>query len=118
MRTVMQRFEADCGVACVAMLAGVSYEEARAAVYPDGKMRLTSSGKLRAALTKLGRPPVEGNMKAKGRMTLKCLPSDALLKVQPTSCSTKHWVVWDHAEQVKRDPYPLQHRVTHYLLIP
>jgi len=118
MKTVMQQFESDCGVACVAMLAGVSYDEARAAVYPDGKMRLTSSGKLRAALIKLGRTPVEGNMKAIGRKTLKSLPSDALLKVQPTSCSTKHWVVWDHAAQAKRDPYPLRHKVTHYLLVP
>jgi len=120
MRTVKQKAETDCGVSCVAMLADVSYEEARAAVYPDGKMRLTSSGKLRAALTALGRPPVEGRMVSKGRTTLKSLPGDALLKVQPTSCSTKHWVVWDHKKQIKRDPYPwpMRHKVICYLLVP
>lgn len=120
MRTIKQQKGTDCGVGCVAMLAGVSYEEAKEAVYPDGKVRITSSGKLRAALTKLGRPPVEGRMVSKGRTTLNSLPSDALLKVQPSGEKGKHWVVWDHEKQIKRDPYPetMRHKVICYLLVP
>jgi hypothetical protein len=120
MRRVKQKNESDCGVACVAILAGVSYEEAEAAVYGGGRKGLTSSGKLAAALTKLGRPPVEGRMVSKGRTTLKSLPHDALLKVQPLACSTKHWIVWDKKRQIKIDPYPgmMRHKVICYLLVP
>ena len=120
MRTVKQRFATDCGVGCVAMLAGVSYEEAFDAVYPDGKRGITSTNKLRAALTKLGRPPVDGRMVSKKRTKLKSLPNDALLKVQPTTCAGKHWVVWDRKAQKKRDPWrgTLRHKVICYLLVP
>jgi hypothetical protein len=120
MRRVKQANESDCGVACVAMLAGVSYEEAHEAVYGEGRKGLTSSGKLRSALIKLGRPPVEGRMVSIGRTTLASLPQDALLKVQPLTCSTKHWVVWDKKRQMKLDPYPspMRHKVVCYLLVP
>lgn len=120
MRRVVQENNSDCGVACVAMLAGVEYDEAYKAVYGKGRKGLTSSGKLRAALTKLGRPPVEGRMVSKGRTTLKSLPHDALLKVQPLTCSTKHWVVWDKKRQKKLDPYwdKMRHKVICYLLVP
>jgi hypothetical protein len=81
---------------------------------------VTSSGKLRAALIKLGRPPVEGRMVSIGRSTLKSLPHDALLKVQPLTCGTKHWVVWDKKRRMKLDPYPdtMRHKVVCYLLVP
>lgn len=120
MKRVEQKTESDCGVACVAMLAGVSYDEAYEAVYGSGRKGLTSSGKLRAALTKLGRPPVEGRMVSKGRTTLKSLPHDALLKVQPLTCSTKHWVVWDRKRKMKLDTYhsPMRHKTICYLLVP
>lgn len=120
MRRVKQETESDCGPACVAMLAGVTLEEACKAVYGEGRTKLTSSGKLRAALIKLGRPPLEGRMVSKGRTTLKSLPHDALLKVQPLTCSTKHWVVWDKKRQMKLDPYPdtMRHKVVCYLLVP
>jgi hypothetical protein len=102
------------------MLAGVSYEESLKAVYGKRRKGLTSSGKLRAALAKLGRPPVDRRMVSKGRTTLKSLPHDALLKVQPLTCSTKHWVVWDKKRQRKLDPYPeiMRHRVVCILLVP
>ncbi len=45
-------------------------------------------------------------MVSKVRTTLNSLPHDALLKVQPLTCSTKHWVVWDKKGQRKLDPYP------------
>lgn len=120
MRTIKQRGGTDCGVGCVAMLAGVSYEEAFEAVYPDGKRRITSTNKLRAALIKLGRPPVEGRMVSKKTTKLKSLPHDALLKVQPTTSVGKHWVVWDAKHQKKRDPWPepMRHKVVCYLLVP
>lgn len=106
MRRVKQKTEKDCGAACVAMLAGVTLDEAYEAVYGDGRKRVTSAGKLRVALAKLGRPPVEGRMVSIGRTTLKSLPHDALLKVQPLTCSIKHWVVWDKKRQMKLGPYP------------
>ena len=59
-------------------------------------------------------------MVSKGRTTLKSLPHDALLKVQPLTCSTKHWVVWDRKRKLKLDPYydTLRHKVICYLLVP
>lgn len=120
MRRVEQRTESDCGVACVAMLAKVSYEDAYEAVYGSGRKGLTSTNKLRAALVKLGRAPAEGRMVSKRRTTLASLPHDALLKVQPLTCSTKHWVVWDKKRKLKLDPYhsTLRHKVICYLLVP
>jgi hypothetical protein len=120
MRRIQQRNESDCGVACVAMLADVSYEKAYAAVYGNGRRGLTSSGKLAAALRKLGRPPLARRMVPKRRTTLASLPHDALLKVQPSACSTKHWIIWDHKRQIKLDPYPtkMRYKVVCYLLVP
>ena len=39
MELVRQRYKSDCGIACAAMLAGVSYEEASDAAAPLGKRR-------------------------------------------------------------------------------
>jgi len=120
MRRIQQRTESDCGVACVAMLACVSYEDAYKAVYGEGRKGLTSAGKLSAALSRLGRRPVKGRMVSKRMTALRSLPHDALLKVQPLTCSTKHWVVWDKKRQMKLDPYhtTLRHKVICFLLVP
>lgn len=59
-------------------------------------------------------------MVSKRRTTLTSLPHDALLLVQPLTCTTKHWVVWDKRRKLKLDPYhsPLRHKVLRYLLVP
>lgn len=119
MRRVKQRGGSDCGVGAVATLAGVSYEEAFDALYPDGRMRVTSSGKLIAALEKFGRPAAAKRMTAIDR-TLVSLPNDALLKVKVSGSTSIHWVVWDKRRRTKLDPWPepMRHKVTHYLLVP
>lgn len=120
MRRVKQRGGSDCGVGAVASLAGVAYEEAFDAVYPDGKMRITSSGKLIVALERFGRPAAAKRMTAIGRNTLASLPNDALLKVKVSGSTSIHWVVWDKRRKKKLDPWPepMRHKVTHYLLVP
>lgn len=120
MRRVKQRGGSDCGVGAVATLAGVSYEEAFDAVYPDGKMKITSSGKLIAALEKLGRPAAAKRMSSIGTTTMAELPHDALLKVKVSGGSSIHWVVWDKKRKMKLDPWPdpMRHKVMCYLLVP
>lgn len=120
MKGVTQRKGSDCGVGAVATLAGVSYEEAFEVVYPDGVVKVTSSGKLIAALEKLGRPASAKRMSSIGRTTLASLPSDALLKVRVSGSSSIHWVVWDKKRKLKLDPWgePMRHKVLCYLLVP
>ena len=78
MKTVYQENEIGCGIACVAMLGGVTYEEARKILFPKGAIRLTSSGKLFAALKKLGRKPVSNRMISLKHIDLDHLAHDCL----------------------------------------
>ena len=51
---VFQKHEDGCGIACVAMLAGVSYEEACLAIFDDYQGDATSQDDLRWALMGFG----------------------------------------------------------------
>lgn len=120
MKRVKQRKGSDCGVGAVATLAGASYEKAFEVLYPDGVVKITSSGKLIAALGKLGRPASGKRMSSIGRTTLASLTSDALLKVRVSGSTSIHWVVWDKRRKLKLDPWPepMRHKVLCYLLVP
>ena len=95
MRIVKQREENDCGVACVAMLAGTSYEEARTVIYPKGRSKLTKTKDLHEALIKLGRKPLSDRRQPFGSKTPRDLNTDALIFVEmDNGDDSKHWVVW------------------------
>lgn len=106
MKTIKQQDEYDCGVAAVAMLAGVTYEEARTIVYPTGRSRLTKTKDLHAALSRLGREPQSKRRIGFGSKTLTDLDGDALVfvKMGKNGKGNGHWIVWDNAARKARDP--------------
>lgn len=106
MKTIEQRDGNDCGVACVAMLAGVKYKVAHAVIYPEGRSRKTRTKDLHDALVELGRKPLATRRKPFGSKKLADLETDALVFVEIRKIEAKHWVVWDAAKKKVRDPYP------------
>src|SRR5438270_5264491 len=104
MQFIKQHTQSDCGVACVAMLAGVSYEKANKALFPKTSPRITSSGKLAKALRTLGRKPLVDRMISLKRIDFNDLRHDALIGVVMDG-SCKHWVVWDANKRRILDPY-------------
>lgn len=106
MRTIRQEDENGCGVACVAMLAGVTYSEARTIVYPNGRAKLTNTKILRAALLQLGRKPLSETRISLRSKTLDDLDRDALIfvKMGKKGKGNGHWIVWDNAARKERDP--------------
>ena len=105
--TEYQEKENDCGAGAVAMLCGVSYEEAAREVFDGRKPGRTASGRLLKAIKKLGGRPLESRCKARGDTDLTELKNDALLKCQMLDGdkSYTHWAVWDSEGQTIRDPY-------------
>lgn len=118
MRTIKQEDDNGCGVAAVAMLAGVTYGEARAIIYPTGRSRLTKTKDLHKALRKLGRKPQSDRRIAFGAKTLGELDGDAMVfvKMGKRGKGNGHWVVWDHAARKVRDPdKPKNYKLIGYL---
>ena len=120
MKTVTQREENDCGVACVAMLAGVSYAKAHSLIFSSGRSRLTKTKDLHAALSKLGRRPLSARRLPFGSKGLDELVTDALVFVElANGKDSKHWVVWDATAGKIRDPYytKYSYRLRGYLAV-
>lgn len=104
MRRVSQRSTNDCGIACVAMLAGVPYHVARRAVLGEGRLRLTKTRDLRAALIKLGKSPSPDRMKRLRGNQHRTLTETALLKTATRRGGSWHWMVWDPRRGRVLDP--------------
>ena len=106
MRTVKQKAHNDCGVACVAMLADTSYEEAFDTIYPTGRSKLTFTKDLHAALEKLGRKPLLKRRLSFGSKTPDDLETDALIfvKMGKKGKGIGHWIVWDAKAKKLRNP--------------
>jgi hypothetical protein len=102
MRRVKQRTEAGCGIACVAMVAGVSYAQAKAAM-PEWADRIGTSRKdMRRALAHFGirtkaPEPIRGR-------DVRSLPFDAVLLGFSGDHYWMHWMVWDHGRRRPLDP--------------
>lgn len=107
-RVVHQRGPNDCGVAVVVMVAGVTYEQALAAVFPrkvpKPNQMWTSSRQLAAALKRLGIKCDERARPLFGR-SYKDLEHDAILLVDrdPKTWSW-HWVYWIAKSKRLYDP--------------
>lgn len=121
LKTVRQSDEKGCGVACVAMLTGVSYAEAREVIYPSGRLRLTRTKDLAVALKVLGRKPLSERRRGFGLTTVNELETDALVFVEliQDSGNFKHWMVWDAQAKKLRDPdgRKLPYRLRGYLAV-
>ena len=107
MKRIVQRNSSDCEVACVAMLAGVTYEIAAATIFGTQRPSYTTATELREALLTLGRRPAKRFIAFNGRPhTSLCEP--ALLKVNPRMGDDGwHWVVWSGTSILdpKHPPY-------------
>ncbi|MGO9005103.1 MAG: hypothetical protein ACLQB4_04975 [Beijerinckiaceae bacterium] len=95
----------DCGIACVAMLAGVRYSKALEAF--DDKSSAAKNGNfapaLRDALIRLGRRPSRRLVKFRGYSVLEY---DAILKVNLYNNGAEwHWVAWDAKRKRILDPW-------------
>lgn len=104
MNLVKQCRKSDCGIACAAMLAGVSYEEASAAAALFGKRRgPTNETTMYLILRNLGLkvklPMVAGAANGTNAL-LKCNRTERRL----AGVKRWHWCVWFAAEQRVLDP--------------
>lgn len=104
MRRIVQRQQNDCGVACVAMLAGVSYAVAKNILFPDSDASYTMTRDLRVALIALGMKPAPRLIPLRSRL-LQAIPGAALLKTAPNGRGW-HWCVWDGKRVLDPRPVP------------
>jgi len=120
MKTIEQREENDCGVACVAMLTTGNYDKAFEVIHPSGRSKLTKTADLHAALIALGREPLTNTRQPFHGKSLCDLGHDALVFVKMINGrNSNHWVVWDAKAKKLRDPYhtKYEHKLRGYLAI-
>lgn len=89
MRLVAQETPNSCGQACVAMVAGVTWAQAVAAV---GIAGITQTRDLRRGLERLGIPSGETVRLRKGAE----IPDRAIVMLRTKGQRVGHWVVWFH----------------------
>ena len=101
MERVIQNGEEECGTACVAMLAGVTLNEARGRFPARCQTEGATIAELRAAALSFGietdgrRPILKRKFEA--------FDFDAVLL--GTLDGDPHWCVWDAEERKRLDPY-------------
>jgi hypothetical protein len=97
----------DCGICCVAMLADVSFEEAKKAFSSMNEDGSTKQSHVRKALENLG-IQLSGRCgagKNLDRSFFQTLGSNALLRIE-RSGENWHWAVWNAAGESVHDPTP------------
>jgi hypothetical protein len=106
MKRISQLDEDGCGVACVAMIAGVSYHEARKRMFGDQNVTVTRTRELREALRDFGIACTGKLIPSTRRRHYKKLEQDAILKVKSLRSGKKdwHWMVWDNRRKRALDP--------------
>jgi ABC-type bacteriocin/lantibiotic exporter with double-glycine peptidase domain len=116
MRLVRQRTDTDCGVACLAMLAGIPWAQARHALFDRAptKSFATNTQQMRAALLEFGIVTSLRLFTCKNPLQLK---RDALLRTNVKTNGDSHWAVWDFKRQRVLDPYYKRTRPCSALLV-
>lgn len=108
MAFVKQRFKTDCGVAALAMLCDVTWEQAREAIIWPGRRYNTTTKQIRKAAWKLKFATMQGRLKIirvpfttewegkpvdQSRWSL--IPHNSLVKIPtPDFGGRWHWVIW------------------------
>jgi ABC-type bacteriocin/lantibiotic exporter with double-glycine peptidase domain len=104
MRMIKQRNETDCGIACLAMLASISWAQAKHALF--GKRRrkgfYTTKDEMRAALIRFG---VITSKRLVVCRNPERLERDAPLRTNVLANGNWHWAVWDAKRKKVLDPY-------------
>lgn len=103
-RRVVQKDRDGCGVACVAMLAGVTYRQAKDVMFGDDSVSLTSTADLYNALKVLRKRPSGKRLVPLRTQSYRDLDTNALLKVGRPGKSWWHWIVWDAKRKKFLDP--------------
>ena len=104
--------EPECGAACIAMLARVTIDEARCAVYGDKPPKRLGRKKVLGVLADHFdvNPQTKDCVRLSSKFSLAKLRGDALLQGSVLFKDGKswkkslHWLVWDHRCQCVRDP--------------
>lgn len=98
MTYVKQQCKTDCGIACLAMLIDITYDEAKALLFKKSKKKyITKTKDLLKAIEAEDSHIVEGKRLSPVRKkSWVDLPANSLVKVFPDNkISYKwHWVVW------------------------
>jgi hypothetical protein len=130
MKQVFQKHENGCGMACVAMVAGVSYDTACNKLFRTKSGRGTYSNTsqikkaLRRADLRTSRKCIRfkngGVWSSKASKISPILGTDAIMicrSKKQLGTGSWHWVVWDHRAKRLRDPqeHPLNRKITSYL---
>jgi hypothetical protein len=116
MRLIVQRDEEGCGIACVAMLKGISYAAARRLMFGNNKVKHTQTRDLVSALKCLGLMPQKKQLTSFGKRYARYseLPENAILKANPRKGGRYwHWIVWDVRRKKLLDPLPTEDRYLH-----
>jgi len=100
---IAQRNRTDCGIACVAMLARVSYEDAKAAFRSSEYGKPINAKACIRALRRLGVKILSDRFKPLGPDNVETLKHNALLKANMRR-KNWHWVVFDASKKVIIDP--------------
>lgn len=122
MRTVLQENEYGCGIACIAMLFGISYGSAakRCAqifhpgdgIYREDMKALIedpeANGKRHFHIVNEGKLTQTAGLATVARVALlwgQFLPTKGTIQRGSDGNVYNHWAVWDPKEMVVRDPY-------------
>ena len=119
-RRVVQKDRDGCGVACVAMLAGVTYKRAKDVMFGNDSVSLTSTADLYNALKIFRKRPLGKRLIPLRTRSYRDLDANALLKIARPGKSWWHWIVWDARRKEFLDPDTpslRRHRVISYLLV-
>ncbi|MGE0093766.1 MAG: cysteine peptidase family C39 domain-containing protein [Alphaproteobacteria bacterium] len=122
MRQIWQLDENGCGIACIAMLAGIGYRQAKRELYAGTSRRtstFTDTRDLRRVLKRFGFK-TSGHLRSLRGRQLIDLRSDAILKVNPRPDGSWHWVIWDATRKRILDPKGPRrgpYRYSSYLLV-
>ncbi len=102
-KRVIQRHDDGCGIACVAMLANVSYRDACATIFGDQQGDATSLDDLRWAFRYYGLSTPE-RMIPFWECDYTQLRQHAVLALDPAPNGQWHWAVWDALRRRIVDP--------------
>jgi ABC-type bacteriocin/lantibiotic exporter with double-glycine peptidase domain len=103
MKRVIQEHEVGCGVACLAMLAGITFQEAAVVMFPNGRIRPARTSDIKRAAKTLG-IDAGARRRSLGKRDYRDLREDALLSVKFRNTRWWHWVVWDSRNKQLLDP--------------
>jgi len=131
MRRIIQKDDCGCGAACIAMLAGITYNQAAKSLYGEEEVDYTKTSEIRITLQTYGltlakkRVPFLRGKTATGlhraiQESKIELSFNAIVSTRPRRDGNWHWVVWDSKRQRILDPYynnKMPKLYSHYLQV-